>query len=81
MVNSPHGPTGMVFDREDLDIRRHPDIPILSSGRSVRAHRSTAGATKAWLDIGTYVRAVVISSFGKTYHTTGWKGAAPPRRR
>jgi len=77
MVNSPHNPTGMVFDRDDLrhlaGVLEHTDAFVVSDevyehivfdGRrheSMASHPDIAG------------RAVVISSFGKTYHTTGWK--------
>jgi len=77
MINSPHNPSGAVLEREDLDtlaeIVRGTDIVVLSDevyehiifdGRdhqSVLRHDELAA------------RAFVISSFGKTYHTTGWK--------
>ena len=77
MVNSPHNPTGMVFDREDLrqlaGILEHTDAFVVSDEVyehivfDGRRHESMAGHPEI------AGRAVVISSFGKTYHTTGWK--------
>lgn len=77
IVNSPHNPTGAVFEAEDIAalegiVARH-GIFLLSDevyehivfdGRS---HRSVAGSPVL------AARAFVISSFGKTFHTTGWK--------
>jgi len=77
MVNSPHNPTGMVFDRDDLrhlaGVLEHTDAFVVSDEVyehivfDGRRHESLASHP----DIAD--RAVVISSFGKTYHTTGWK--------
>ena len=77
MINSPHNPSGAVLDAGDLDalaaIVRGTGILILSDevyehilfdGRehqSVLRHAELAE------------RSFVISSFGKTYHCTGWK--------
>jgi methionine aminotransferase len=77
MVNSPHNPTGMVFDREDLrqlaGVLEHTDAFVVSD--EVYEHIVFDGqrheSMSSHPDIAD--RAVVISSFGKTYHTTGWK--------
>ncbi|GAB2493052.1 pyridoxal phosphate-dependent aminotransferase [Arenimonas alkanexedens] len=85
MVNSPHNPSGAMFSSDDMAalaaLLRDTDIVLLSDevyehiifdGRrheSVLRHPELAE------------RAVVISSFGKTYHCTGWKigyAIAPP---
>jgi methionine aminotransferase len=77
MVNSPHNPTGMVFDREDLrqlaSVLEHTDAFVVADEVyehivfDGRRHESMASVPEI------ADRAVVISSFGKTYHTTGWK--------
>lgn len=86
ILNSPHNPTGTTLTGEDIsalrDITSGTDILVLSDevyehiifdGRrheSLLRHADLAGRT------------MVISSFGKTYHTTGWKigyCVAPPR--
>jgi methionine aminotransferase len=77
VVNSPHNPTGSVLRRADIDalsdIVRGTDILILSD--EVYEHMVYDGAAHA--SICRYPelaeRAFVVSSFGKTYHVTGWK--------
>jgi methionine aminotransferase len=77
VVNSPHNPTGMIWTRDDvLELGRvleRTDAVVVSD--EVYEHIVYDGAIHESLarypDIAE--RAVVISSFGKTYHTTGWK--------
>ena len=77
MVNAPHNPTGTVFDRNDLRelgrVLEGTDAVVVSD--EVYEHIVFDGAQHE--SIARYPdladRAVVISSFGKTYHTTGWK--------
>jgi methionine aminotransferase len=85
VINSPHNPSGAVLERSDLDslaeVLRGTDVLVLSDevyehiifdGRehqSVLRHPELAE------------RSFVVSSFGKTYHCTGWKVGyciAPP---
>jgi methionine aminotransferase len=77
LVNSPHNPSGAVFSPADLDtlaeITRGSEILVLSDEvyehivfdglvhQSVLRHAELAA------------RSFVVSSFGKTYHCTGWK--------
>jgi methionine aminotransferase len=77
MVNSPHNPTGSVLRESDLralgDIVRNTGILIVSD--EVYEHMVYDGA---WHESvcrhpELAARAFVISSFGKTYHVTGWK--------
>ncbi len=77
IINSPHNPTGSIFSAEDIqaliELVAGTDILILSDEVyehivfDGRRHESMAryGELAA--------RCFVISSFGKTYHTTGWK--------
>jgi methionine aminotransferase len=85
VVNSPHNPTGMILTRDDVRelarILQSTDAFVVSD--EVYEHLVYDGAPHESMarhaDIAE--RAVVISSFGKTYHTTGWKigyCAAPP---
>ena len=77
MVNSPHNPTGMVLERDDLrqlaSILEHTDAFVVADEVyehivfDGREHQSMARHP----DIAD--RAVIISSFGKTFHATGWK--------
>jgi methionine aminotransferase len=77
MVNSPHNPTGMVFDRDDLRelgrVLQGTDAIVVAD--EVYEHIVFDGARHESLARYPEIadRAVVISSFGKTYHTTGWK--------
>jgi methionine transaminase len=77
VINSPHNPTGMIWTREDL---RELEVILQSTDAFVVAdevyeHIVFDGARHESLSRYPAIaeRAVVISSFGKTYHTTGWK--------
>jgi methionine transaminase len=85
IVNTPHNPTGSVLRAADLaalsDIVRGTDILILSD--EVYEHMVYDGQRHESLcrypELAA--RSFVVSSFGKTYHVTGWKVgyvAAPP---
>ncbi|MCA1325926.1 pyridoxal phosphate-dependent aminotransferase [Herbaspirillum sp. alder98] len=77
MVNTPHNPTGTVFDASDVqalaDIVRDTDILILSD--EVYEHMVYDGAPHQSLARHPELvkRSFINSSFGKTYHVTGWK--------
>ena len=77
ILNSPHNPSGSVLTGADLDAleqlaARHPFYVlsdevyehIIFDGR---AHESLLRRDSLW------PRTFVVTSFGKTYHTTGWK--------
>ncbi|WP_301100366.1 pyridoxal phosphate-dependent aminotransferase [Propionivibrio sp.] len=77
IINSPHNPTGSLLADDDLsalaELTRDTDIVVLSDEvyehiifdgerrRSVASHPELAA------------RSLIVSSFGKTYHITGWK--------
>ena len=77
LVNTPHNPTGMTWSADDM--RRLTALvdgtDIIVIGDEVYEHIIFDGARHESLlrypDLRS--RAVVISSFGKTFHTTGWK--------
>jgi methionine aminotransferase len=77
MINSPHNPTGTVLRESDIDaltgIVRGTDILIVSD--EVYEHMVYDGARHESVCRHPELaqRAFVISSFGKTYHVTGWK--------
>jgi methionine aminotransferase len=86
VINSPHNPTGTIWRREDvLELERllgGIDATVIAD--EVYEHILFDGARHESLARypGVADRAVVVSSFGKTYTTTGWKVgycAAPPR--
>ncbi|MDM5180307.1 pyridoxal phosphate-dependent aminotransferase [Massilia sp. DJPM01] len=77
VINTPHNPTGAILRAPDLhalgDIVRGSDILILSD--EVYEHMVYDGARHE--SVCRYPelaeRSFVVSSFGKTYHVTGWK--------
>lgn len=77
MINTPHNPTAAVWPNDDLqvlaDLLRDTDIMVISD--EVYEHMVYDGAThqSAASVPGLAERAFIISSFGKTYHVTGWK--------
>jgi len=77
MVNSPHNPTGSVLRADDIEalarIVRGTDILLLSD--EVYEHMVYDGARHESLcrHPELAARTFVVSSFGKTYHVTGWK--------
>jgi methionine transaminase len=85
VVNSPHNPTGAVFAASDLDALA--DVLARSAAfvlaDEVYEHILFDGRTHASLLTRPALagRAFVVSSFGKTFHCTGWKVGycvAPP---
>lgn len=77
VINSPHNPTATMWSREDLDqlaaLLRNTDIVLISD--EVYEHMVYDGVKHQSVSSvpGLAERAFVISSFGKTYHVTGWK--------
>jgi methionine aminotransferase len=77
LINSPHNPTGMSFSKEDLaslaNIVRDTRILLISD--EVYEHMVFDG--KQHHSVASHAelaqRSFIISSFGKTYHVTGWK--------
>jgi methionine aminotransferase len=77
IVNSPHNPTGSIFDENDLnaleEIVEKNNLLILSD----EVYEHIVFDDKKHLSISSRPtlaeKSFVISSFGKTTHTTGWK--------
>ncbi len=77
IINTPHNPTGTVFDNTDLEalqsITDDSDILILSD--EVYQHLIFDGrqheSVLRYPDL--YHRSIVTMSFGKTFHATGWR--------
>ena len=85
ILNSPHNPSGALISRAELDrlaaLIRERDIYLISD--EVYEHLVFDGVQHASVlaHEELYQRAFVVSSFGKTYHVTGWKTGyvvAPP---
>ncbi len=80
IINSPHNPCGSVLQKEDLDelatIVRNTNIAVLSDEVyelitfDGRCHLTLAKHEELWN------RCFIVTSFGKTFHCTGWKVGA-----
>ena len=77
ILNSPHNPTGALISRAELDqlaeLIRDRDIYLVSD--EVYEHLVYDGVphVSVLAHEELYQRSFVVSSFGKTYHVTGWK--------
>jgi methionine aminotransferase len=77
IVNSPHNPSATVWSAEDMDrlaaLLRPTDVLLISD--EVYEHMVFDGRQheSASRHPELAARAFVVSSFGKTYHVTGWK--------
>jgi len=77
LVNTPHNPTGKVFDLAELhllaELAVEHDLVVVTD--EVYEHLVFEGATHVPLATlpGMRPRTLVISSGGKTFNTTGWK--------
>ncbi len=77
VINSPHNPTGSLLTAVDLEklaeLVRGTDIVVLSD--EVYEHIVFDGERHASVcgHAELAPRSIVVSSFGKTYHITGWK--------
>ena len=80
LINSPHNPSATVWTQADMlklqDLLAPTDVLLISDevyehmvfdADKGQIHQSAA------LFAGLAARAFIVSSFGKTYHVTGWK--------
>lgn len=77
ILNTPHNPTGMTLNNADLDalenlLERYPFFVL-----SDEVYEHIIFENKPHLGMSSRPklasRSIVVSSFGKTYHITGWK--------
>ena len=77
IVNNPHNPSGTVWSEQDLHslenlILKHPKLYVLSD-----EVYEFISFEKPFFSVNTSEilrdRAIIVSSFGKTFHITGWK--------
>ena len=77
IVNNPHNPSGRILKSDDLDqletiLAKYPKAILLSDEVyeyiTFEEKHISANTRKNLID-----KTVVISSFGKTFHITGWK--------
>jgi methionine transaminase len=77
IINSPHNPSGTVWTREEMlqlqDLLAPTDVFVISD--EVYEHMVFDGQLhqSAVRFPGLAARSLIVSSFGKTYHVTGWK--------
>lgn len=77
IINTPHNPSGKILKADDIAalkalVKAH-DLYVISD--EVYEHITFDGAAhvSALTDTELFERSFVISSFGKTFHSTGWK--------
>jgi len=77
VLNTPHNPTGAVLDERDMQILGQlvAGTNIILLGDEVYEHIIFDGRQHQSLSRRPQLaeRSIVISSFGKTFHMTGWK--------
>jgi methionine aminotransferase len=77
ILNFPHNPSGAILEPRDLDTLAQVvrDTPILLLSDEVYEHIVFDGRSHCSLSAHPELRerSFVVSSFAKTYHTTGWK--------
>lgn len=77
VINSPHNPSGTVWSRAEMqqlqDLLAPTDVFVISD--EVYEHMVFDGQQhqSAARFPGLAARSLIVSSFGKTYHVTGWK--------
>ena len=77
LVNTPHNPSATVWSREDMlrlqELLDPTDVLVISD--EVYEHMVFDGAPHQSVARfpGLAARSFIVSSFGKTYHVTGWK--------
>jgi methionine aminotransferase len=77
LINTPHNPSATVWSAEDMqalqDLLAPTDILLISD--EVYEHMVFDGGQhqSAARFAGLAARAFIVSSFGKTFHVTGWK--------
>ena len=86
LINSPHNPTGAVLSAGDLDalaeLVRGSEIFVLSDEVYEHIFFDAPAHQSVLRHPELAARSFVVSSFGKTYHCTGWKVGyciAPPQ--
>ncbi len=85
LINTPHNPTGAVLSPDDIRelAAAVEDTNVVVLGDEVYQHIVFDGLRHESLarDEALAARSIVVGSFGKTYHATGWKvgyAVAPP---
>lgn len=77
IINSPHNPSGVLWEESDMLalvdlVAKHPNLVVLSDEvyEFITFEKKHISATFNEL---LREKSIVVSSFGKTFHITGWK--------
>ena len=77
IINSPHNPTGTVWSEQDMlklqEILAPTNVLLISDEVYEHMVFDDQQHQSAARFAGLAARAFIVSSFGKTYHVTGWK--------
>jgi methionine transaminase len=77
IINNPHNPSGKILTEQDFEalenlLDKHPQVILLSDEVyeyiTFEEKHISANSREALLD-----KTCIVSSFGKTFHITGWK--------
>ena len=77
IINSPHNPSGVLWEESDMLllvelVKKHPKLIVLSDEVYEFITFEKKHISAAFNEI-LRERSVIVSSFGKTFHVTGWK--------
>jgi methionine aminotransferase len=77
IINSPHNPSGILWEESDMLllvelVKKHPKLIVLSDEVYEFITFEKQHISAAFNEI-LRERSVIVSSFGKTFHVTGWK--------
>ncbi len=77
IINSPHNPSGILWEESDMLllvelVKKHPKLIVLSDEVYEFITFEKQHVSAAFNEI-LRERSVIVSSFGKTFHVTGWK--------
>jgi methionine aminotransferase len=77
IINNPHNPSGKVWDLKDIEslldlMNKHQHILLLSDEVYEFIYFSQKHLSIHLFD-DLFERSITVSSFGKTFHVTGWK--------
>ena len=77
IINSPHNPSATVWSESDMlalqDLLTRTDVLLISDEVYEHMVFDAAQHQSAARFDGLAARSFIVSSFGKTYHVTGWK--------
>ena len=77
IINSPHNPSGVLWEESDMLllvdlVQKHPKLIVLSDEVYEFITFEKKHISAAFNEM-LRERSVIVSSFGKTFHVTGWK--------